>query len=113
MVNSPIMTTTAEFKKQIAKPFGKEMRLHGFKGTGLFYTKETEDFIFSVWISPGRWGGGCQPGFAIHPKAVVEEYNGPRDLKKLKDYQFEWKMGLERTARGVDYAFSDKEEDNL
>lgn len=34
------MITAADFKKQIAKPFGQEMRRHGFKGTGFNYYQE-------------------------------------------------------------------------
>ena len=74
------MITTADFKKQIVKPFGQEMRRYNFKGTGFDYFQETEDFLIAVYISPGRWGGECYAGFAIHPKQIDKDYNGKRDL---------------------------------
>lgn len=107
------MITTADFKKQIAKPFGQEMRLHGFKGTGFEYKQETDDYLIAVYIDPGRWGGSCSAGFAIHPKVIDKDYNGKRDLTKLKTYQYEFKFGLTTYARGEKWEYSDDEFTNL
>jgi Domain of unknown function (DUF4304) len=107
------MITTAEFKKQIAKPFGQEMRRNGFKGTGLEYFQETKDYLIAVSITPGRWGGNCSAGFAIHPKQIDKNYYGKLNLKKLKIYQYEFKMSLTRYARGEWWDYSDDEFTNL
>jgi hypothetical protein len=76
------MITTAEFKKQVAKPFGQEMRRLGFKGTGFEYYQETDDFLFAVFIVPSRWGGSCSAGFAVHPKEVDKNSQGKLVLQK-------------------------------
>lgn len=107
------MITTAEFKKQIAKPFGQEMRLHGFKGTGFEYKQETEDYLIVVYIDPSRWGGSCSAGFAIHPKLIDKDYNGKKDLTKLKAYQYEFKFGLTPYARGKKWEYADDEGTNI
>ena len=107
------MITTADFKKQIAKPFGQEMRLHGFKGTGFEYKQETEDYLIAVYIVPGRWGGSCSAGFAIHPKQIDKYYNVKKDLTKLKIYQYEFKFSLTPYAKGEWWEYSDDEDKNL
>lgn len=107
------MITTAVFKKQIAKPFGQEMRQYGFKGTGFEYFKETEDYLIAVYIDPGRWGGNCSAGFAIHPKQIDKEYDGKIDFKKLKIYEYEFKMNLTEDARGESWKYSADEFTNL
>jgi hypothetical protein len=107
------MITTADFKKQIAKPFGQEMRLYGFKGTGFEYVQNTDDYLFAVWIEPGRWGGSCSAGFAVHPKQIDKDYDGKRDLTKLKTYQYEFKFGLTTYARGKKWKYADDETANL
>jgi hypothetical protein len=107
------MSTGAEFKKHIAKPFGNEMRLHGFKGTGLEYRKETSDYLFAVWIELGRWGGSCSAGFAVHPKVISENSKGVIDFTKLKIYEYEWKMGLTKVPRGEKWPYASNEAANL
>jgi Domain of unknown function (DUF4304) len=107
------MITAADFKKQIAKPFGQEMRLHGFKGTGFEYKQETNDYLIAVYIDPSRWGGSCSAGFAIHPKLIDKDYNGKKDLAKLKTYQYEFKFGLTTYARGESWEYADDETTNL
>lgn len=107
------MITTADFKKQIAKPFGQEMRRYDFKGTGFEYFQETEDYLIAVTIDPSRWGGSCSAGFAIHPKQIDKDYNGKRDVTKLKIYQYEFKMGLTDYARGEWWDYADEESVNL
>lgn len=107
------MITTADFKKHISKPFGKEMRACGYKGTGLEYFHETDNYLITVYIEPSRWGGSCSAGFAIHPKLIDKDYNGKKDLKKLKGYQFEFKMGLTKYARGESWNYADDEAANL
>lgn len=107
------MITTADFKKQIAKPFGQEMRLYGFKGTGFEYKQETDDYLIAVYIDPGRWGGNCSAGFAIHPKRIDKDYNGKRDLTKLKTYQYEFKFGLTTYTRGERWKYAADEFTNL
>jgi hypothetical protein len=108
-----MMITTADFKKQIAKPFGQAMRLLGYKGTGFEYAQNTDDYLFAVYIEPGRWGGSCQVDFAIHPKEIDHDYYGKKDLTKLKTYQYEFKFGLTRFASGERWKYADDEVSNL
>lgn len=107
------MITTADFKKQIAKPFGREMRNHGFKGTGFEYKQETDDYLIAIYIDPGRWGGSCSAGFAIHPKQVDKNSMGKLDIRKISSYQYEFKMGLTKYARGEKWEYTDDEATNL
>jgi hypothetical protein len=107
------MITTADFKKQIAKPFGQEMRHHGFKGTGFEYFQDTKDYLIAVYIEPSRWGGSCSAGFAIHPKQIDKDYNGKKDLTKLKIYQYEFKFGLSTNATDEKWEYADDEATNL
>lgn len=88
------MITTADFKRQIAKPFGQEMRMHGYKGTRFEYLQETDNYFIAVNIDPSRWGGSCSAGFAVHPKQVDHDYYGEINFEKLKTYQYEFKMSL-------------------
>lgn len=106
------MITAAEFKKQISKPFGREMRQYGFKGTGLEYFQEMEEFLIAVYIETSRWGGSCSAGFAVHPKEIEKECNGKRDIKNLKIYQYEFKMGLTEYA-GQHWSYKDDNSENL
>src|SRR6185312_414041 len=99
------MITTVDFKKQIAKPFGHEMRLHGFKGIGLEYKQETDEYLFAIYIDPSRWGGSCSAGFAIHPKHVDKNSMGKLDIKKISSYQYEFKMGLTKYPRGEKWQY--------
>ncbi len=107
------MITTAEFKKQIAKPFGQEMRLHGFKGTGFEYKQETDDYLIAVYIDPSRWGGSCSAGFAIHPKLIDKDYDGKKDLAKLITNQYEFKFSFIPYARGEKWEYAYDEATNL
>ena len=107
------MITTAEFKKQIAKPFGNEMRKLGFKGTGLNYFQETDDFIFAVYIGSGRWGGSCHTGLVIHPKQVYKNSVGLLNLKKLQLHQYEFRMNLSEIPCGESWEYADDPETNL
>jgi hypothetical protein len=107
------MITTAEFKKQVAKPFGQEMRRYGFKGNGFDYFQETDRYLIGVYITPGRWGGNCTAGFAIHPKQIVENSQGKIDFEKLKFHQYEFRMGLTKNPRGEWWDYADDETANL
>ena len=107
------MITTSDFKKQIGKTFGQEMRAFGFKGTGFEYFKETEEFLIAVYIDSGRWGGKCTSGFAIHPKVIDKDSGGILNLQKLKIYQYEFKMPLTVYARGESWNYSDNETENI
>ena len=97
----------------MSKPFGNEMRKYGFKGTGFYYYKATEDYLIAVYIEPGRWGGKCTARFAIHPKSITKNYNGKLDLTKLKVYDYEFKMNLTGNARGMWWHYSNDEFTNL
>ena len=107
------MITTADFKKQIAKRFGQEMRLCGFKGTGFEYFQESEDYLITVYIDPSRWRGSCSPGYAVHPKQVDHDYNGKIDFKKLKTYHYEFRMSLAKDPNGPSWEYADDEKTNL
>jgi hypothetical protein len=108
------MITTAEFKRQTAKPFGLEMRKLGFKGSGLVYKKETPEFLIAFYIEGGQWGGGyCSVGLHIHPKQIEKDSSGKLDLKKLPIDRYEFKMGLSEIARDKQWEYSDHEGENL
>lgn len=107
------MITTADFKKHIAKTFGQEMRLCGFKGTGFEYRQETDEYLIALYIDPSRWGGSCSAGFAIHPKQVNHDYYGPIDFEKLKTYQYEFRMSLAKEPNGPSWDYAEDRETNL
>ena len=107
------MITTADFKKQIAKPFEHEMRQHGFHGSGFEYFQDTDNYLIAVYISPGKWGGSCFAGFAIHPKQIDKDSNGKKDLTKLKIARYQFRFGLIEHARGAEWSYSDSMEANL
>jgi hypothetical protein len=107
------MITSAEFKKQIGKAFGSEMRKLGFKGTGFEYTKETDNFLYAIFIEGSRWGGQCTVGAAVHPKQIDRNSGGVFDFKKLKIYDYEFKLSLWDYARGERWEYRDSLEDNL
>ena len=110
-ISTHTMITTAEFKKQVAKTFGNEMRKFGFKGTGFDYFSETDDYLFAVWIE-SRWGGSCSSGLAIHPKLVDRDSEGKLNLKKLKIHQYEFKLSLSGQGRSDRWKYSDEKEQN-
>ncbi len=89
------------------------MRGYGIRGTGLEYFKQTSDYLIAVYIEPGRWGGSCSVGFAIHPKQIDRNSSGKIELEKLKVYQYEFKMCTTKEARSEWWNFSDEEEANL
>jgi len=107
------MITTAEFKSQIAKPFGIEMQKLGFKGSGFIFKKENKDFIFAIYIKGSRWGGRCSAGFAVHPKQIEKYSLGRLDLKKLPIHLYEFKMSLSKTAPGERWEYSNIQTENL
>ena len=107
------MITTADFKKQIAKRFGQEMRLHGFKGTGFEYRLETCDYLIAIYIDPSRWGGSCSAGFAIHPKQIDKNSMGKLDIMKISSFEYEFKMGLSKHARREKWEYAEDESSNL
>jgi hypothetical protein len=105
------MITTAEFKKQVGKTFGNEMRKLGFKGSGFDYYRETDDYLFAIWIE-SRWGGSCSTGLAIHPKQVDKNSEGKLNLEKLKIHQYEFKLSLSGQGRSDRCEYSDEKEQN-
>jgi hypothetical protein len=107
------MINTADFKKQIAKPFGQAMRVYGFKGSGFEYRHETDNYLIVVYIAPSRWGGSCSAGFGIHPKQVDHEYYGKINFERLKTYQYEFRMSLAEDPNGPSWMYSDEEKTNL
>lgn len=108
------MISTPEFKRQVSKLFGAEMRKLGFKGTGFTYKKETQNFLIAVHLEGNRWGGSsCTAHFAIHPKSIGKNSGGSLDLKKLPTHRYEFKMGLWDYPRGESWEYSNVEEENL
>jgi Domain of unknown function (DUF4304) len=107
------MITTAEFKKQISPTFGQAMRDLGFKGSGFEYIQENDDFLFSVYISPSRWGGKCTVGLAIHPKQITSAGGVILNVKKLKIYEYEFKFSLGPVARRETWDYKETREENL
>jgi hypothetical protein len=105
------MITTAEFKKQVGKTFGSEMRKLGFKGSGFDYHRETDDYLFAIWIE-SRWGGSCSTGLAIHPKQVDKNSEGKLNLEKLKIHEHEFKLSLSGRGRSDRWEYSDEKEQN-
>jgi hypothetical protein len=109
-----MMITTPEFKRQVSKLFGTEMRKLGFKGTGFTYKKETQNFLIAVHLEGNRWGGSsCAATFAIHPKSIKRKVRGVLDFKKLPTSRYEFKMGLWDYPRGESWEYSNLEEENL
>ena len=107
------MITTDEFKRQIGKPFGVEMRKLGFKGNGFNYAIENEDFLSSVCISPGRWGGNCSVILGIHPKCITKVGNLNLNLKKLPIHLHEFRMSLSKTVPARRWGYCDTEVKNI
>ena len=105
------MITTAEFKKQVAKTFGDEMRKLGFKGSGFNYFRETDNYLFAIWIE-SRWGNSCSTGLAIHPKQVGKNSEGKLNLAKLKIHQYEFKLSLSGQGRSDRWEYSNENEQN-
>jgi len=64
------MISIPEFKRQVSKLFGAEMRKLGFKGTGFTYKKETQNFFIAVHLEGNRWGGSMMLPFIRTGKAV-------------------------------------------
>ena len=108
------MTTAADFKKQVGKYLGAEMRKLGFKGTGVDYFQDSKDFLFAVTIG-GKAGaaGVCSVSMAVHPKVINRnKFDGKLlNFKKLAFYRYEFRMSLEEESKFWD--FSDKEEGNI
>ena len=107
------MITTEEFKRQIGQNFRQAMKDLGFKGSGFDYVQETKDFLFSVFISPSRWGEQCSVGLAIHPKQITRNNTGDLNLKKLKNYQYEFKFSLSPVAREETWDYKHTADENL
>jgi hypothetical protein len=83
------------------------------KARGFEYTKETDNFFYAVFIEGSRWGGQCTVGAAVHPKQIEQNSGGIIDLRKLKIYDYEFKLSLWDYARGDWWQYSDSLEDNL
>jgi hypothetical protein len=77
------------------------------------YINDTDDYLIAVYIDPSRWGGSCSAGFAIHPKPIDKDYNGKKNLTKLKTCQYEFKFSLTQYARGEKWKYADDEATNL
>ncbi len=108
------MITTPEFKRQVSKLFGAEMRKLGFKGTGFNYKKETQNFLIAVHLEGNRWGGSsCTAHFAVHPKSIKRKVRGILDFKKLPTHRYEFKMGVGDDRETEKWEYSDLEEENL
>ena len=108
------MITTPEFKRQVSKLFGAEMRKVGFKGTGFTYKKETQSFLIAVHLEGNRWGGSsCTAHFAVHPKSIKRKVRGVLDFKKLPTSRYEFRMGVGDDYEREVYEYSNLEEENL
>lgn len=51
--------------------------------------------------------------FAVHPKQTDKDYNGSKDLPKLKIYQYGFKMGLKAYPSGATYNYANNEVSNI
>lgn len=105
------MITTAEFKKQVGKKFGDEIRKLGFKGSGFDYFRETHDYLFAIWIE-SRWGSTCSTGLAIHPKQVDKDSEGKLNLEKHKIHLYEFKLSLSGQGKSDRWEYSNDKEQN-
>ncbi|UKN00203.1 DUF4304 domain-containing protein [Paracrocinitomix mangrovi] len=72
---------TQDFKKQIGKYLGAEMRSLGFTGSGFDYRKESGDYILLVSLHGDRFGGGFWGEFGLHFKDLDSEFY--KDPKKI------------------------------
>ena len=79
----------------------------------IFFICPTDDFLFSVYISQSRWGGQCSVGLAIHPKQITKDSRGDLKIKKLKNYEYEFKFSLGPVARGETWEYKETNESNL
>lgn len=86
--------SAAEFKKDISKVFGSEMRRMGFKGSGFNFRRESDDFLFVIGIQGSNWGPSCCVEFGVQPKAIRTNGFSDIDFKKLKYYQCELRTRL-------------------
>ena len=107
------MILTKEFKRQIAKLLGVEMRKLGFKGTGFTYKKQDPNFLYLVLVAPGTWGSYCTLHFYIHAKEITKNSIGPINLENLRWLHYEFRILLYETACGKRWEFKDNEFDNL
>lgn len=107
------MILTKEFKRQIAKLLGVEMRKLGFKGTGLTYKKQDPNFLYLVLVAPGTWGNYCTLHLYIHPKEIDKNGTGSLNLENLRWPDYEFRTQLYDTARGKRWELKDDEMDNL
>lgn len=104
--------TSAEFKKQVGKYYGEEMRKLGFKGSGLDYYTEIDNLLLAFTIGgAGKWWSGtCNVVMAVHPKVVTRDSEGSLNLDKLTFTNYEFRMSLCERDRKWDVG--EQEEDN-
>ena len=107
------MIKTAEFKKQIGKTLGQEMRELGFKGSGFDYSMDSINFVFTIGIQASRYGGQCCAELGIQPKSL--DTNGTRkiDFKKIKYIDCEFRTRLSPSGHGDNWwEYGDNESGN-
>lgn len=108
------MITTAEFKKQIGKPFGNSLRELGFKGCGFNYKMDNENFVFTIGIQASQYGEKCCAEFGIQPKAVETNGFENHDFKKIKYYDCEFRTRIYANEKNSDWwNYSNNEIQNI
>ncbi len=105
--------STKEFKGQVGKKFRDNLKPYGFKGSGLNLYKETDDFLYSVFLSSSRFGDKFTLGLAVHPKQIKKNSLGQIDFDRLKNLLYEYKIVPWRTANGQWWDYDDNELTNL
>ena len=104
--------TTQEFRKQIGKYLGNQIRALGFKGSGFNYIMDSDNFVFTIGLQ-GEFGSFCVE-LGIHPKEIKNNGFEDLDFKKLKYYKCEFRTRLAREGKGDNWwNFSDSESKNI
>lgn len=108
------MISAADFKRQISKTLAGHLKTLGFKGSGLNYIMDSDNFIFTIGVQASQWGGQCCAEFGIQPKDIDSFGDHKIDFKKLKYHQCELRTRL-ATTNGTDqwWQYSDDQEKNI
>ena len=107
------MITTLEFKKQIGKHLGQEMRCLGFKGSGFNYSIDSDNFVFIIGIQASQYGGQCCAELGIQPKSLDTDGSRKIDFKKIKYIDCELRTRLSPHGQSDNWwKYGDNESEN-
>lgn len=104
--------TSAEFKKQISKNLSENLKNIGFIGSGFHYKRDSENFIFVIGVQASQYGGKCCIELGIHPKEITDLFGREIDFKRLKYYECEFRMRIQKKQSKKWWLFSVQKNDN-